>query len=114
VIRPFIDFLREQRAGETEEELAKALNALVAAVSATDKKGKLVLTISVEPVKNTGTMLVSDEVTLKLPQLPRGRTMFYGTPENNLQRRDPRQMELPVLKEVKSDKPEPKEVAVAQ
>lgn len=93
--RSFIDFLREQRGGQTEEELADKLNELVKMVSSTGKKGKLTLTITVEPLKaDSGQMVVSDDVTVKLPHHSRGGSVFYATPENNLTRKDPRQAEL--------------------
>jgi hypothetical protein len=114
-VRPFIDFLRDQRGGETQEELARKLNELVAAVERVGKRGSLTLTIEVAPISKelAGQLLVSDSVTLKLPQPKRGATMFFSTPENNLSRRDPRQIELPGLKAVERSEAEPTEVGHA-
>lgn len=111
MVRPFTDFLRDQRGGETLEELSDKLNELVAAVQSTGKKGKLVLTVEVEPVKGTGgQVVVSDDVVCKKPELTRGATIFFATPENNLSRRDPRQADLPGLRTVEAAMPEPTEI----
>lgn len=109
--RPFIDFLREQRNGATEEELAQKLNDLVAAVERTGKKGALVLTIEVAPVTKemSGQVIVSDSVKLKIPEPKRSPTLYYSTPENNLTRKDPRQAEL-TLKAVEPVAPEMKAI----
>lgn len=95
-IRPFVDFLREQRGGATQEELAEALNELVAAVERTRKKGTLTFTVEVSPVAKemSGQVLVHDSVKLKLPNPKRSATLFFSTPENNLSRIDPRQRDL--------------------
>lgn len=96
--RPFSDFLREQRGGESQEELAEALNALVAAVERTGKKGKLVYTVEIEPVPKAGggQVTVTDAIDVKLPKPRRSASLFFSTPENNLVRHDPRQQKLPL------------------
>lgn len=97
-IRPFIDFLRDQRGGATEEELAEALNKLVGDVERAGKKGTLTFKIEVSPVakETSGQVIVHDEITLKLPKPKRSSTLYFSTPENNLSRNDPRQQSLPL------------------
>lgn len=111
MVRPFPDFLREQRGGQSQEELADALNALVQAVSDTGKKGTLTYTITVQPVnKDTaGQFIVHDELKLKEPKRAREASIFFGTPENNLVRNDPRQIPL-ALRQVDTATPTPRAI----
>ena len=48
--RPFMDFLREHRAGATHDELSDALQALVGAVVAEGKAGTLNIAIALKPM----------------------------------------------------------------
>ena len=94
-VKPFIDTLRALRDGQTEDDLAQELNALVEAVASTGKKGTLTLTITVSKVtKNSDQLLLVDDVKAKLPKADRGASIFWPTPENNLVRHDPRQGKL--------------------
>jgi hypothetical protein len=94
--RSFIDFLRDQRNGATEEELSKSLQQVIAAVEAQGKKATLTFTIEVAPVTNvtSGQVIVTDDIKVKLPKPKRSASVFYTTPENNLTRNDPRQTSL--------------------
>ncbi len=109
--RPFIDTLRELRAGQTEEDLAHELNALVEAVTATGKKGTLTLTITVQKVtKNSDQLLLVDDVKTKLPKADRGASIFWPTAENNLVRHDPRQGKLELRKAPEAEPEAPRVV----
>lgn len=112
MIRPFSDWLRDQRGGATAEELATKMNELVAAVERQGKGGSLTLTIEIKPISKemSGQLLVSDTIKVKLPEPKRGATLFFSTPENNLSRRDPRQAELPGLKAVEGTPLAPKAI----
>jgi len=94
--RPFYDFLREHRNGATQDELADALQELVAAVTSENKAGRLTLTVSIKPAGNSGALEVGSEVKIFPPKQTPGVSIFFATPENNLTRIDPRQttMEL--------------------
>jgi hypothetical protein len=93
--KPFIDTLRALRDGQTEDDLANELNALVEAVATTGKKGTLTLTITVQKIsKNSEQLVLVDDVKTKLPKADRGASIFWPTPENNLVRHDPRQGKL--------------------
>lgn len=100
--RPFADFLREQARGSTHDELSEGLQALVARVRDTGKKGSITLKVAVEPLpKSDGSALViTDEITLKLPEHDRESSLFYADDDNNLRRDDPRQMRFESLREV--------------
>lgn len=98
--RPFADFLRETNRGTTHDELSEYLQQLTAAVSDTGKKGSLSLRIDVEPIKgDNAAFSISDKITLKLPEHDRGSSMFFRDADNNLTRRDPRQLEFESLRE---------------
>lgn len=101
--RPFFDTLREIRRGEILDDAATELAKAVRAVDETGKAAKLTIELTIKPAaKIPGTYVISDKVRAKLPELPVGETILFGTPEGNLQARDPRQAEL-VLKGVESE-----------
>lgn len=93
--RPFMDVLREHRAGRTHEDLTEALQALNAAVAETGKGGSITLTLKVAP-HGDGAAMVTATVSSKLPKVQGGGAIFFLTPENNLERQDPRQADLPL------------------
>lgn len=113
--RPFADFLRETAQGKTHEELSEGLQDLVARVLDTGKKGALTLKINVEPMKGGGKqLLVSDEITLRLPEHDRQAAVFFADRENNLVRNDPRQLSFESLREVPAHDPVTGELRDAQ
>lgn len=93
--KPFAAFVQEQRAGALHAELSDGLGELVRAASLTDKPGTLTLTVKVTPTKDGATVIVTDKVTLKLPDGERGGAIFFFDQEGNLSRRNPAQPELP-------------------
>lgn len=78
------------RDGGAVEELATELRSLAAAVTATGKAGKVVLTID---MKSNGkdAVTITDKVAVTLPKPDPMATMFYVTDDAGLTRRDPRQ-----------------------
>lgn len=101
--RPFLDTLREIRRGEILDDAATELAKAVRAVDETGKTAKLTIELTIKPAaKIPGTYVISDKVRAKLPELPVGETILFGTPEGNLQARDPRQAEIE-LKAVTAD-----------
>lgn len=92
--RPFYDFLREHRNGITHDELADALNELVAAVTEENKAGSLTFTVSIKPMGKSDGLEVSAEIKVKPPKKTAGVSIFFATPENNLVRVDPRQQSM--------------------
>jgi hypothetical protein len=93
--RPFMDVLREHRAGRTHDDLTEALHALNAAVAETGKGGTVTLVVKVAP-HGDGAAMVTATVSSKLPKVQGGGAIFFLTPENNLERQDPRQHEMPL------------------
>lgn len=98
-IRPFSDTLRQIRYGELQNELAEGLNQLTKECCDTGKTGELVLKIKLKP-NPAGQVEVLDDLQIKTPKPTRGTSIFFATPEGNLQREDPRQRELEGIREV--------------
>jgi len=94
--RPFLEAIRELRNGRTLDDLADQLNTLVAVVRDTNKAGSLTLKLSIRPAtrNDATTVLLEDEVILKLPKPDRAATLMFTTDDNNLCRDNPRQQKL--------------------
>lgn len=100
-IRPFADFLREQARGHSHEELSEGLAQLVRRVQDTGKKGRITYTVNIAQTKSAdGALLVTDEISLRLPEHDRGGSIFFADAEGNLQRTDPNQLAFESLREV--------------
>jgi hypothetical protein len=82
--------------GRTQQELSEALNELVQACRDTNKVGEITLKIKVRPDGASGQYFLEDQMNVTLPKFDRAKTLFFGTPEGNLQRTDPAQAELDV------------------
>lgn len=108
--KPFDHTLREIRYGEALDELSVTMAELVSAVSNTQKTGSITLTIKLKPAGG-GTIEVIDDIKAKIPTLPKGTSIFFATPDNNLVRNDPRQPDLSGLKSVDTQTGEIKEIA---
>lgn len=94
--RPFLETLRELRAGRTLDDLAENLAEIVTAVRATGKSGELTLKLKVKPPKAGGSsyLMVEDSIAAKVPKLDHGDTVFFHTRDGGLSRQDPSQAEL--------------------
>lgn len=97
-IRPFADWLAEQRGGVAASEASEALNELLEAVMEHGKAGDLTLVVHVKPA-GTGAVFVVDEIRLKKPQPEKAAALYFVDDDHNLSRHDPRQQRLP-LREV--------------
>lgn len=100
-IRPFADVLQELNQGSTHEELSVSLNELVQAVGLLGKPGTLTFTIKVKSAgrAGSGTVMIADEVKLKIPEGDRPDSVFFVDRQGNLTRHPPGQERLP-LREV--------------
>lgn len=92
------------RGGITQEELSEKLAEAVQMARETGKPAEVTLKLTVKPVGD-GQYELRDKVTAKIPELARGMTLMFGTPDGNLMRDDPRQKKLD-LRGVANDKPE--------
>ncbi|BDE70877.1 MULTISPECIES: hypothetical protein [Delftia] len=99
----FADFLANS-APFLGEEATEALNDLVHATTETGKAGSLTLTIKMKPIGGkAGQMELDTDVKTKLPAPTKGRTILFTTPDNNLQRSDPRQQTLDGVRDVSQE-----------
>jgi hypothetical protein len=98
-VRSFGTFVAEIEDGELHADLSRALQSLIAelhesrAVGQSRATGKLSVTFDF--VLADGVVEVRADIASKTPKRPRGRSIFWVTPENNLTRRNPRQPDLP-------------------
>lgn len=100
--QPFPTFI-EQVPG-LSEEATDALNDLVHASTETGKAGEVVIRIKMKPIGGkAGQMELETDVKSKLPQAPRGKTILFATPDNNLSRQDPRQATLDGVRDVSAE-----------
>lgn len=109
-IRPFTDVLRDMRFGETLDELGEEFNKLVQAVENTGRAGEMTFSIKLKP-STAGAIELTDAIKVKLPPPQKGTSLFFATPEGNLVRNDPRQADIPGLKQVEASNKPLKDVA---
>ncbi|RLJ20089.1 hypothetical protein DJ031_06755 [bacterium endosymbiont of Escarpia laminata] len=100
----FTHVVNNLRYGAAQADLSEALNDCVNRSRETGKQSTLTLTIKIKPNGSTGQYHLSEEVKTKLPNLDKGETIMFGTPEGNLQREDPAQSDLD-LQAVPDDRP---------
>lgn len=95
-VRPFAEFIREQRRGGLHDDLGNALQELVEACLATGKAGTLKLTLKVTPsdASEFAHLEVADDVDVKPPKPDRPSSIFFADRSANLVRNDPRQQSL--------------------
>jgi hypothetical protein len=100
-IRPFAEWLHEQRDGALVLELGEALNDLVETVNILAKGGSLTLKVTIKPSSrgNSAIVLVTDEVSVKKPEPEPEPAVFFVDGNANLSRANPSQPSLP-LREV--------------
>lgn len=100
-VRPFADWLAEQRNGHAAAELSEAFNDLIEAVAEFGKSGSLTFTVKVAPASkgDVVSVLVTDTITLKAPEGERPQSVFFVDSDANLTRQNPMSPSLP-LREV--------------
>lgn len=101
-MRPFPDTLNQLRFGTLTEDLTAKLHELTQKCAETGRAGDLTLKLTLKPGKG-GQIEVFDDIKLKLPKEERGSSIMFATPEGNLTREDPRQLQIEGLRVV--DKP---------
>lgn len=111
--RPFIDQLVALRFGTLADELTDKLNELTNACAGNGRSGTLSLKLTLKPGKG-GQVEVFDDVSLKLPKEEKGSSIMFATPEGNLQREDPRQLQIEGLRTVDKDTGEIRRPAAAK
>ncbi|MFL0806711.1 MAG: hypothetical protein K6L60_05435 [Oceanobacter sp.] len=109
----FATVIAQLQNGTTQAEASEMLSELVSACRMTNKVGEMNLKIKVRPDGN-GQYFLEDQLTSKAPKMERGKTLFFGTPDGNLTRTDPKQRSLPLrevddtqrLTELEDEKPQ--------
>lgn len=100
--RPFTDTIVALRFGTLNDDLTTRLHELTQKCVETGRAGVLTLTLQLKPGKG-GQIEVFDDVKVKLPKEERGSSIMFATPEGNLQREDPRQMQIDGLRTLDKD-----------
>lgn len=108
-IRPFNDTINSLRYGTLHDDLTNEFNHLVNTCASTGKMGELHLKLKLKPGKG-GQIEVIDEIVVKSPKEDNGTTIMFATPEGNLVREDPRQLQIDGLRTVDMETGELKKV----
>ena len=98
----FATVISQLQNGTTQAEASEMLSELVSACRMTNKVGEMTLKIKVRPDGN-GQYFLEDQLSSKEPKMERGKTLFFGTPEGDLTRTDPKQRDL-LLREVQESR----------
>lgn len=98
--KTFSQTVESLRYGTLHDDLTDSINQLTEAVTRTGKTGTLTLSIKLKPTNNSGQIEVIDDIKLGLPKENKGTSIMFATPENNLQREDPRQLNIEGLRTV--------------
>lgn len=91
--RKFSQTIDNLRRGALGDELDNALRDLVNQCRLTERKGQLILTLTIKPTKGQHFEVI-DDVKLKAPVAEKGTTLMFPTPEGWLTRNDPQQADL--------------------
>lgn len=102
--RLFSDTLNMLRFGTLNEDLGRELAGLVIACESAGKAGTLTLKLTVKPGA-AGQLEIADDIAVKKPKEVKGSSLLFSTPEGNLQRQDPRQMEIEGIRQVGGQAP---------
>lgn len=102
--KTFGEVLQDLRYGTLHDELTEKMQEVVNACINTGKTGSLTLQIKLKPGKS-GELEITDTIKSTVPELEKGGSIMWATPEGNLQREDPRQMTIEGLKSIGSEKP---------
>lgn len=101
----FSAVMAQLRNGSAAVEASELLNECVNRSRETGKPSELIIKLKIKPDGvASGQYFLEDQITHKLPKHERSKTLFFGTPEGNLQRNDPKQKQLD-LRSIDDDKP---------
>lgn len=103
-MRLFTQILAEYRKGRVVDEATRRLNEMCLAVLSTGKKGELSVTIVVKPGKAEGEYTMSAKVAAKVPTPDIPDAVVFITPEGDVVRTDPRQLEMSEFEERRQER----------
>ena len=96
-LTPFHQWLKGHARGTLDDDLTAALAEVTQAVTSLDRKGKVVVELTVEPAGSGGrTVAVAGKVTAKPPEPDPEVSIFYADGDGGLHRDDPYQTRIPV------------------
>lgn len=91
----FLQFLQQHRSGECLHDISTGLRELTKACQLTGKGGVLTIKVAMKPASGIrGAVAVADDVSVKLPKLPKDGSLFYANSDGRLMRDDPNQTTL--------------------
>lgn len=93
ILRNFSQFLTNHEGGALVDDLTKGLRSAIADLT-TRGSGKAEISVKFVIRADNGLIEVEADHSVKLPKKKRGRGIYWPTPENNLARRDPSQMDF--------------------
>lgn len=94
-IQPFAAYLQSTNRGRTHTDLSNLLHELIGEVLDKGKAGSLTLVVKVEPDDvDARRLLITENVTSKLPQPNVRKSIFFADDTGNLTRKDPSQLEF--------------------
>lgn len=107
--RSFNETIVALRYGTLHDDLTNELNALVSKVANSMKAGELTLKLKLKPGKG-GQIEIVDDILVKAPKEEKGTSIMFATPDGNLTREDPRQLQIEGLRSVDMETGELKKV----
>lgn len=102
--------LSQLNLGYTTEELSAQLQQCVDRTQETGKQAKLIFTMTIKPAGRDGQIEITESIKATLPELARGKSLFFTTPEGNLTRDNPRQPDLPGVRQLQRSDIAPKKI----
>ena len=97
--RLFTDILAEVDKGRLVEEATEALASLMVDVLTHGKAGSLTLTLAAAP-NGDAMVFMAGKVKVSAPEPQRGKSVFHVASDGSLMRDDPRQRDLPFVRDV--------------
>lgn len=91
----FAEILQQLGGGQVYQDLTDKLTEIVCGVQETRKSGEISIKLTIKPNGEHGVM-VAEQVKAKVPERPRGETLFFVNSAGHLMRDDPRQERLPL------------------
>lgn len=99
---------------DVSEDTRDTLNDLVHACTETGKTGEMTLKIKIKPIAGkAGQVEIDANVTAKMPQPTRGKTILFANEKNGLQRTDPRQQTIDGVRTVTEEADQQRKVRSA-
>ncbi len=115
MVNGFLETVCNVRNGGSASELEEALVKVIAAVRETGKRGSITYTLAIAPASagDSDTLIATDRIAVKVPELSRAATVFFATPDGMMSRNNVKQPELGGFREVPAAISEVREVGAA-